>query len=210
LLTASLWLIDAETPVPGVWTLLPVVATLLLLLAGSEERNPVTRLLGSRPLVRIGDWSYSIYLWHWPCIVFATLLWPDRSHVGLLAAALSLAPAVASYNWVEQPMRRLELPSRRRLVTVVAAVVLSPMLAAGALGSVAADFWTPRYTSGEMPIANHGGIGQEAFYRYLRRTSFACPRQDLRKRSPTWAGVLRCRQSKPDSNVTVALIGDSH
>ena len=56
-------------------------------------------------MVEVGDYSYSIYLWHWPFIVFATLLWPDTSYAPVAAAALSLAPALASYRWVEQPIR---------------------------------------------------------------------------------------------------------
>ncbi|MEI7439732.1 MAG: acyltransferase, partial [Thermoleophilia bacterium] len=57
LLAASLWLITGTTPFPGVWTLLPVCGTLLLLIAGTSPEAPTTRLLSTLPAVRIGDWS---------------------------------------------------------------------------------------------------------------------------------------------------------
>ena len=67
---ASLWLIDDETPFPGPWTLLPNVGALLLILAGSNPANPVSRAFGWRPVTAIGDTSYSLYLWHWPVFAF--------------------------------------------------------------------------------------------------------------------------------------------
>ena len=117
MLAGSLWLISGSTPFPGSWTLLPVVGALLLLLAGTNSSNMVTRALATRPLTAIGDRSYSIYLWHWPFIAFAAVLWPETSYAPLVAAALSLAPAFASYRWVEQPVRSFQgfaTPRRRR------------------------------------------------------------------------------------------------
>jgi peptidoglycan/LPS O-acetylase OafA/YrhL len=207
---ASLWLITSSTRLPGAWTLLPVVGTLLLLFVGPDSSNLVTRALATRPLVKIGDWSYSIYLWHWPFVVFAVLLWPERSHARLIAAGLSLAPALASYVWVEQPIRGLQGLTRRRFAILVAAVVVSPMLVAGAMGSVATHFWTPKYESGDMPIANHGDIGQATWFDYMRSSFYPCGPKDIRQRALKWDGVLRCRQSKPGSNLAVAVIGDSH
>ncbi|WP_385897849.1 acyltransferase family protein [Tessaracoccus sp. O5.2] len=63
--------ITPETPFPGKWALLPVVGTALLILAGRDGGGPLTAILSSRPMVAIGDWSYSLYLWHWPFIVVA-------------------------------------------------------------------------------------------------------------------------------------------
>ena len=56
LLASSLWLISDATPFPGPWTLLPVTGTLLLLLSGTRATAASTRLLSTRPMVKIGDW----------------------------------------------------------------------------------------------------------------------------------------------------------
>ncbi len=208
---ASLWLITDKTPFPGVWTLLPVVGTVLLIGIGTAPNaNIVTRTLAIRPLVRVGDWSYSVYLWHWPFIVFAVVLWPGTAHVRLLAAGLSFVPALASYAWVERPLRALRGLTPKRLALLVAAVVISPMLVAGAMGSVATHYWTPRYESGDMPIANRGDIGQAAWFAYMRAAFHPCTPDAIRQRAVKWEGVARCEQSKPGSEVGVAVIGDSH
>jgi peptidoglycan/LPS O-acetylase OafA/YrhL len=210
MLVASVVVITGSTPFPGSWTLLPVTGTLLLLLAGAQSRNAVTRALGSRPLVAVGNASYSIYLWHWPFIVFASLLWPTASHAILLAALLSLLPAAASYRWVEQPLRKAHGLMRPRLVSFVAVVVLAPVVVAAGVGTMATDYWTPRYEAGGVAIANDGDIGQDEWLRYLRDTFYPCTPDELHDRAPRWEGVVRCQQSRPGPDVTIALIGDSH
>ena len=54
----------------------PVLATCALMAAGTRP-NVVSFLLGRRPLAAIGDLSYSLYLWHWPLIVFGQALEPS-------------------------------------------------------------------------------------------------------------------------------------
>src|SRR6202012_2839428 len=54
-----------EKPWPGIITVLPVMACGAIILARRE--SPLFAL----PVVqRLGEWSYSIYLWHWPIWVF--------------------------------------------------------------------------------------------------------------------------------------------
>src|SRR5919198_1391735 len=74
LLAGTILLVDGRTPWPGVMALLPVAATAGLIVAGTLAPNPVSRLLSRRPAVWVGDLSYSLYLWHWPLIAFASLL----------------------------------------------------------------------------------------------------------------------------------------
>lgn len=121
----------AASGVPGAVTLIPVTGTVALIAAGGGSSSAtVSRLLSRRPMVRIGDLSYSIYLWHWPAIVFARLVFGPSRTVALLAAAVSLLPAWASYRYLEEPIhrgRRLASWSGLRLAAtcVVSAVVLA-------------------------------------------------------------------------------------
>ncbi len=93
------------TPFPGYWAALPVFSTSLLILGG-QFSSRVGRVVGWRPLVSVGDLAYSWYLWHWPLIVFARFTWPRSAGVLVAAAVLALVPAMLSFAWVEQPLRR--------------------------------------------------------------------------------------------------------
>src|SRR3569833_2222272 len=58
LLVLSCFVLGDWSPFPSVWTLLPVAATALLLVGGSNAENVVTQVLSTKPFVRVGDWSY--------------------------------------------------------------------------------------------------------------------------------------------------------
>jgi peptidoglycan/LPS O-acetylase OafA/YrhL len=210
LLGASLWLVTDSTPFPGAWTLLPVLGTVVLIHVGTHTPNVVTWALATRPLTRIGDCSYSVYLWHWPFIVFAALLWPEASHAPLAAAIVSLGPALASYRWVEQPFRKLDGLGRPRLAGLAAAVVVAPIVVAAAVGSAATYYWTPRYEASDIEVVNDGDIGQTAWHHYLRDAFHPCTPTAIREHALTAEGVRRCQQSKPGPDVSLAVIGDSH
>lgn len=142
MLIASLLLINESTTFPGKFTLLPVLGSLLLLLAGSVQSNIVSRILATRPMVKIGDWSYSIYLWHWPMIVFATILFPGSVLAMVVACCLSVIPALASYHWVEKPFRQARALPARRLVPLITATLVVPLALTAALGAAAANgYW---------------------------------------------------------------------
>ena len=107
LVVVALWGINLETPFPGVAALIPVLGTTALIAAGVTA-NPISRVLSTRPAVLVGDASYSLYLWHWPVIVLATVVWPEP-FTPLLAAIASVLPAAVSYRYLENPIRRLAM-----------------------------------------------------------------------------------------------------
>lgn len=93
---------------PGYWTMMPVLAAVGLL---AVRDAPLLRpMLQSLPVQRVGDVSYSLYLWHWPVLVFAkqyaVALERDLSawELGCLMV-LSLLLSVLSWRFVEQPIR---------------------------------------------------------------------------------------------------------
>jgi SGNH domain-containing protein len=187
-----------------------VVGTLLLLGAGTGQTNIVSRALTIRPLVKVGDWSYSIYLWHWPLIVFASLRWPDRRWGAVAAAVVSFAPALASYRWVETPLRQLGGLTRAAVAKLVVAV-LAPVMALSVSVLYAADrFWAPRLNSADVTTAFHGEVAWKD-HDYKSGGYQPCTDPDLRTMvEKAHNSEPRCQQSKPGPDVDMALLGDSH
>ena len=121
---------DNASGFPVIATLLPVGGAFALLAAGTAtERNVASRLLSVRPAVWVGDLSYSWYLWHWPLIVFATVLWPGAGWTALSLAAVSLLPAWLSYRYVENPIRLDSRIVGRRVFALLAVCVVVPLAA---------------------------------------------------------------------------------
>jgi len=209
MLVLSLWLISESATFPGPWTLLPVSGTLLLIFSGTQD-NAVSRSLSTSPMVRMGDWSYSVYLWHWPFIVFSIYIWPFSSYAPVLAVLVAFVPALASYHWLEQPIRQHAIQSRIKIVKLIMIVTIPPIILAALLGLTAERYWQPQYTSGAVPALYENDGNWLDFYEYLGETYFPCSNFAIRENTLTWEGIERCRQSKPSANVDIAVIGDSH
>ena len=67
---------DGTTVFPGYAAALPVVGTAALLAGGLRAASwGPQRLLSLPPMRALGDWSYSLYLWHWPALIIVTEAW---------------------------------------------------------------------------------------------------------------------------------------
>src|SRR5882757_7433692 len=101
---------------PAGWVALPVLATAAVIAAG-----PVGGVVGgvlTNPVSRyVGRISYSLYLWHWPVILVVAALVPTPWGLKYSIAVFAmLGLAIASYHFVEAPMRRMRFrrPAWRR------------------------------------------------------------------------------------------------
>ena len=65
---------DVATPFPGLAALPPCVGTAMLIWLGGGSESRVKAALSLSPVVFIGLISYSLYVWHWPIIVFDRIL----------------------------------------------------------------------------------------------------------------------------------------
>jgi len=100
---------DDATPFPGAWALLPVIGTGLVLWAdGDGVRGAPTGVLRFGPVQRVGELSYSIYLWHWPAIVMVPFVLGRELYAidKLVLGAAVVVLAYATWRWVENPARR--------------------------------------------------------------------------------------------------------
>ena len=110
-------LIDGVKEFPGPWALVPVGATILFILSAANRlADPHTggrlpapnRLLATTPFVSLGAMAYSLYLWHWPLLIF-WLSYTGHSRAGFLegAGVLAVSGALAwlTTKYVEDPLR---------------------------------------------------------------------------------------------------------
>ena len=126
-------LYSSTTEFPGAAALLPCSGAALVVLSGQRTATWVSRSLSLRPIVFIGLISYSLYLWHWPLLVFARHYYVrelsafETSVVLLLAFAL----AVCSWRCVEQPFRGAAGLLQRRVLFRVAGGVMLALIGVG-------------------------------------------------------------------------------
>jgi peptidoglycan/LPS O-acetylase OafA/YrhL len=111
LIGAPMFLYTHETWFPGWAAAMPVMGAAMLLKITESTSNIWQALLGWKPIVAVGRMSYSLYLFHWPMLVFARYLCggsPETPSValGYFAALASFAGAWLSYRYVETPWRR--------------------------------------------------------------------------------------------------------
>ncbi|MFK0005435.1 acyltransferase family protein [Paenarthrobacter sp. NPDC090520] len=130
-------ILQVQTAFPGFVALWPTLAAVCVIAAGQTgSRFGVDRILSSKFLVRLGDNSYALYLWHWPILVIA-LAWSGKEHAGWLSGsaivALALVLAFLTTKFVEKPFREWKWPEVKKwraAVSIVAclAIACTPLL----------------------------------------------------------------------------------
>lgn len=137
-------------PHPGLDALLICAATLVIILG--HNASSWERCLPVKALARVGDISYSLYLVHWPILVFTRAVYLDEPPQPAIwiAVALSFLLSVALYRFVEEPFRKKNPANRRNYVAGWAAcsavIAVSPSTIA-AITSSDTDFQHIRRTN---------------------------------------------------------------
>ena len=116
LILFSMFMFDDQTVFPGAYAALPTLGTAILIYTGRSGSTPINRALSVRPMVFVGLISYSLYLWHWPIIVFSKYLKAATlNHVESMVMLLAIfATSVLSWRYVETPFRRKRLAASRK------------------------------------------------------------------------------------------------
>jgi peptidoglycan/LPS O-acetylase OafA/YrhL len=120
----------AGNPYPGWVAAVPVLGTALVIVGGSAVPSMgAESVLGTASFRRVGQWSYSWYLWHWPFLVIAA----EAAHTTVLQSSiaknigvvlLALGVSAASYRFIEDPIRRSSILVRNHWLTLAAAGAL--------------------------------------------------------------------------------------
>nr|WP_237686154.1 acyltransferase family protein [Arthrobacter jiangjiafuii] len=130
------FMLDVQGQFPGYVALVPLLAASLIIVAGQTgSRFGADRLLTWKPLMRLGDMSYALYLWHWPVLVIY-LIWCGQQEVGPVGGtgiiAVSIILAWLTARLVERPLQSSTWANRNAgrsalVVAVCLAVVAAPL-----------------------------------------------------------------------------------
>lgn len=207
LIATGFFLAGSHSPSSVFLSVLVVVGTTLVIAFPSTLSRS---LLESRTLVWIGDRSYSIYLWHWPPVVVAHVLFPESFWAPVVASCVSLVPAYFSHRYLEAPFRRLaqmkasEAKVKRQRVIAVFAGAVVLLVPAQYLGFQNADFRL-------LPGNNlSGDVNDDAWMSYASTVYDVCAHPVTRERGKTDGSMHYCLSTDETKPPEIAIVGDSH
>lgn len=154
-LLAPVFVYDHDTVFPGLTALPPVLGTALLIHAAPGTL--VGRVLSLRLPVAIGLVSYSLYLWHWPLIVFSEYAMerPLTGWASVAVIATAFLLAWLSWRFVERPFRTPGMFDARRIF--VMSGVGAAALAGAAIALMPLGGWPTRFPPDVTRLADAAG-----------------------------------------------------
>ncbi|MFI5715791.1 acyltransferase family protein [Nocardia sp. NPDC051750] len=227
-------LFDGARQFPGPAALFPVGAAVALIIAGirteSGRRPLVSRLLATRPMVELGAIAYSLYLWHWPLLIYY-LVQTGKPHAGLygglLVIGVSLVLALVTNKFIEEPLRMrsgaaaVVSPAWRRRIPGVAVSLVGVLVFGACVSWQVVVARTPSEPVEALPVNEYPGAealfaGAEVPVAKLRPSILEAS-NDLP--APTRDGcisdwfnkeVVTCTYGDPNGSRTIAMVGNSH
>ena len=240
-------LIDGVHEFPGPWALVPVGATMLFILsAANRVADPHTdgrmpapnRLLATAPFVALGAMAYSLYLWHWPLLIFY-LSYLGHTRVNFVEGAVILVVsgvlAWLTTKYIENPLR-YRAPAASAPTVPLRARLRRPTMALGsvvvllAVALTATSFtWREhvtieRSTGKELTgLSSRDYPGARALINKVKvpklpmRPTVLEARNDLPRTTEDGCisdfdnvGVITCNYGDDSATRTIALAGGSH
>lgn len=226
---------------PGALALVPTVGAALVIFSARSGSDPAVRRLSSgRPVLWLGDVSYSLYLWHWPLLVlapFAAARLTGSSTAEEASTAVLVGVLLVSIVLAGVTRRVVEVPFHRGLVpTASARAVLSAalvLLVVGVVvvqvpGRLAETRAADRAAAADALVADApstfgaGAIGGESIPSFASDSRTIVPAPENARDELPEGAEGRCKASKgpepaprcefgpADAEHVVALVGDSH
>ena len=106
LIILSFYIFDATDRHPSIYTLIPVIGTCFIIIfnPNNYESTIANKILINKFLVHLGLISYSLYLWHYPSLVFLRSFGVSENYKYLCLFLIYLL-SICSYKFIEKPFR---------------------------------------------------------------------------------------------------------
>jgi len=195
------------TVFPGINALVPCLATGLCIWS-APAAGSVSRVLSNRLMVRIGLFSYVIYLVHWPVIVFAPYLRGFRDATpwdwaGIIVSTVAISALV--HGLVERPMRSSSVPIRR-FGLLIGTSTLVLLVLGGSVWAGSGWQWRRWVVRSEL-TASAIAAGKNARFQI---NALMCERRKLDCSPPTDGKPRIIIEDPVPTEQSILVIGDSH
>lgn len=185
----SILFLSPNDPWPGSLALFPVVGASCILLASRTS----SKWTSARLIQLVGNWSYSIYLWHWPITVGLLYLGLNDQPIAVVTGImLSLLLGWLSYRFIESPIRNTSyLRSKVNIITVIGT-------SSALVFSVGAFAYLKQGVLGRLPLEVESAARESGNFNSRRDECHLSKEDDFH--GCTYGG----------DSIKVVLIGDSH
>ena len=188
-----------KQPFPSFVALFPCLGAALCIEAGKNQEGFLYKILSFSLLKNIGKISFSLYLWHWVVIVFTReIVFLDTfeltTNLALLCLGISFILSIASYFFIEQPIRKKSILKQRKTL-FMAMFIMTACIAL--LGFTIKKVGTTQ----SADVEYYNSINQENSYAKLPP-----PPRD----APTSISTALAFFGEEGVEPTLFVIGDSH
>jgi len=183
LIIGSYFVISKDNPWPGYLALFPVLGSFFIIQAQRNNSFLTSNIVSQK----IGAWSYSIYLWHWPLVVALYYFSLDESFV-YLGIILSVLLGFISNKYIEKLKFRNDLGN---LFSYLKCKPVYMMLIVGIFGGgvFISNGFENHYSDAVVAASNEA----------LNRNPYKCMSD---QKFPCYIGN--------ESNIKAIIVGDSH
>jgi hypothetical protein len=194
LILGSYAFVSSDTPWPGHFALIPVLGSYLMIVANRQS----SVITNNKVFQYLGKWSYSIYLWHWPIVVFGYYF--DIQDWYLYGLPLSVALGFASFRFIEG----LKFHSFSRWFDVLQVKPVYMFLIVGFIGvfTFVTNGFVNRVGSDVLDLTYFKDYNGRLIFSEVGVSNQGCNLYDMDERCN--------RLSEKNSDIEAIILGDSH
>jgi peptidoglycan/LPS O-acetylase OafA/YrhL len=193
LIIVSLIFLRSEMAWPGIFTLLPVLATFLVIVANYND----FKLLKNDGVQLLGKISYSLYLWHWPVYVIAQYIGIELNILStLIILIISLVLGYISFRFIES----IEFKKSRVILAYMSVFLIVTL----SLSYFSVNNWV--FKSKTIEIANYRQGHVNVIHRQFNRDGCFIESNNDKVEKYNKDFCLKIEEGK----INILFIGDSH
>lgn len=205
IIIASAAILDEVSIFPGVNAIWPCIGAVLYIYSAQHSYKAVHKLITLKPIVMIGLLSYSIYLWHWPILIYSKT-------AGILSSPISYSIyffglvfiSYLTWKYIEQAFRTKHYTSAptffiKRLLPIT--LLLFVIVSLPAKTNLQKSLWTAVW--GENAKKYHEFVSDKK-----KIVNHACEEKDSKEALSVDDEL--CKIGDLTSDTRFLLIGDSH